>query len=575
MLQLTLAIHPSLTNAYPVQGVLLRGEQPTEWLATMSALGLDPSKTPCYPIPGQHPGQIWGAVLWASRPFQTIPTPYQGLQLAHGVLLLPEQTELYPALAPSTLRALLHNKRHFLHPTLGWVELFEPVDWQALLRPPAPSDWQASAPMAGIELPQTLRYLTVSTETVQDSLDQLDQAVMPDPETAPEPLTPLEKRRLEQLRRWRDAHQQPPPKSFLGKLLQRAQRPPDWTPELEAEWQALEDRQPPDNEQLFDWLQNDPEKGLAYAPPLNDGALGRGPSIEGKEPPLWSWMPRWLSTSLDQNGNRQSGRYQASNVGEALYERLRRQYQQTARDLAAQGKYDKAAFVYLRLLKQPLQAVEMLEKGQLYAQAASVCLEYLNDTRRAAQNAARAQQWERALQLYLELKDPLEIGRIYEQLDQPRLARQHYETVVKRFMDQEDYYEAAEFVLKQFGDKDRARAIYYQGWHSYVPSEECLDAYLATFETPAARQEALEVLYAEGIPFNQELVYMRTLLACRAQKSVDLAWLEQHAFQLVADHVQKAPALARYLLDWQPKDRHLGKDVLRYRRQDRRQRKRH
>ena len=576
MIQLQLHLRPDPKAAYPIQGVLLHQSGPMAWLQALQALGVDPMEVDCYPIPGTQPGQIWGAVIWLPAPVPALPFSYQGLHLIHDCLLVPPQTTLFPAVDGPTLQQLLLDKRHLLHPTLGLVELFEPIQWTALIQPPPLQAFQVQAPSPGIVVPQQLYTLSVSAATIQESLAQLDQAALPpEHQTPKKPLNESEKQRLKQLRHWRQAHKNPP-QGWLQRLWQKAQRHPDWTPELEAEWKGLEERNPPNSDQLLDLLKNDPEKGLVYAPPLSqEGSLGRGSGATTASG-NWSWVPRWLSDSMEEwqrQGHRESGRHQSAVVSDEWYSRLSIQYEQTAQLLAEQGKYAKAAFVYLRLLRRPKQAVDLLEKGGLYAEAASVCLEYLHDQRRAAENAVRAHQWALALQLYQALDDPLPLAQVYERLHQPELALAQYERFLQNLLAVYDFAEAGHFALTQLQDPERAKAIYLQGWQKRRDAEHCLKAYLALLPDAPARQQALLEIYEKEVSTPHVLPYLRLLLQYKKKEALPQPWLQAQAYRVVADYLPEIPQLARQLLYWHPDDRHLGKDVLRYRRQERQRKK--
>lgn len=572
-----LSIHPAAHTVHPIQGILIRGASPAVWLQALSQLGLDPEHTPCYPVPDLHPGQLWGAVLWLSAPVSTVEPPHQALQQVHNCLLLPERTTLHPALGSAALQDLLLCKRHFWHPQLGLVELFEAVDWLALLALPTPISATVITPEPGIQIAQEIYCLMAHIQPPEDGLSLLDEAALDEPHISERPpLTPLEKRRLEQLTRWRNAQKQSPPTNLIRRFFQRAFPTSPWTPALEEEYDALQQRTAPSSDDLVDLLKKDPNKGLSYAPPLNENGAGRGGQPTTNIPHGWNWKQHWDSTSLHQTGNRgnrNSGRHQSNYVSESAYDRLRRQYLETAAVFAEQGQYDKAAFVYLRLLRDVNKALTMLEKGKLYAQALSVCLQYTNDKRRAARYALQAQQLERALQLYQELDDPLEMGLLYEAMNQPDLAREQYERVLAELIDQQKFIDAGQFAYATLHDVERAKDLYLLGWEYSLKAEACLRRYLNLHTEEEAVKQAIERIYTQDITSKHADTFLRLLRSYHKEKRLPSTWLEEMAYRIVADHIQQKPSLLDYLLYFQRGDAQIVKDVLRYHRQVRKKRK--
>lgn len=569
-LSLPLTLVPSSDNSYPLLGLLIQGAAPKVWLAALMALHVEESQVLCYPIPDRHPNQIWGCLVAFSSPIQAAAvSPHLPLQCAHDYLFLPEHSQFLPVLEARALGELLLEKSYLLHPTLGLVELFEPLDWATLFVAPTAHPLTSQAPEEGVPLPNKIQIFTVEAAPVEESLGFLD-AVVPEREDLQDaPLTAAEVFRLRKLRAWKEAHlqqqNQPEAKGLWARLQEKIRSTPPWTEELEQELQALESRYQNPMNRLVDLLKEDPEKALKYAIPLNNNQIGRGYGQKDGQG-TWDWMPRWANTTLFQSNSDSgynSGRSYA--VPNEQYYELQKQYRASAEQLIREGKYDKAAFIYLRLLRTPKIAAETLMKGELYEEAASIHLKYLNDEASAAFCYEKANRLEKALELYKKLEKNNKVGELYQQLGKPELAAVYYEKVLTAFLENKKYHTAAHYCKDKLQDEERAYELAFAGWFHGKAPVQCLQYCIEGLESAAAQREFLENFYQENFTDGRLLEFLQVLRAYYNQKEKEQTWVRALAYLVITDHAEEDVNLLRQLLYFNDKDMHLSKDILRHR----------
>lgn len=565
-LSLPLRLVPASSNSYPLQGILIQGEQPTTWLKALLHLKIEESKVICYAIPDRCPNQIWGCLVLLPSPIKASNvTPYIALQYACDYLFLPEYSQISPVLETKALAALLYNKHHLLHPTLGLVELFEPLQWVDLFSKPPLHNLTSQTPKEGLPIPEKIRIITVEAAPIEESLGTLD-ALVPEREDLQEtPLTAAEIFRLKKLRAWREAclqqKNQPEAKSLWARLQQKIRTTPTWTNELEAELEQLERRYKNPMNRLVDLLKTDPEKALRYAIPLNTGQIGRGYGATESNN-NWNWMPRWATNNLFQSS---TTNYSAGNsyaVPNNQYYELQKQYKATADQLIKEKKFDKAAFVYLRLLRDYNTAAETLIKGDFYEQAASIYLQYLNDEANAASCYEKANRLEKALLLYKKLENNSKVGDLYQQLGQTELAVVYYEKVLKSFITNRKYHTAAMFCIEKMMDKKRAFELCFSGWSLGLEPFKCLQYCLDNLPEQFTSHSFLEKLYKDGLKGDRLVEFLQFL--SHYYKKEQPSWVRSFAYSIITDHLEHDHNLLRQILFFNKKDPHLSKDILRY-----------
>jgi tetratricopeptide (TPR) repeat protein len=569
---LPLTLVPTASNSYPLQGILIQGAAPLAWLQALSQLRLEEEQVICYAVPDRQPNQIWGCLVVTNTPIKaTDIAPHLALQWVHQSLFIPEHCQLSPHLTAAGLSDILFNKNHLLHPSLGLVELFEPLDWSSLLLPPLQHNSISKAPEEGSIMPDTIKVFTVEAAPITESLDSLDAVVPQRKDLQNKPLSAAEVLRLKKLRAWKEHHlqqkDQPKAKGLWARLQDKVRAVPPWTEELEQELEALEQRNKHPMSRLVDLFKEDPEEALKYAIPLHNGQIGRGygSSTEGGN---WDWMPRWASTSLFQSSSG-SGGYSSSgsfSVPNSEYYELQRQYQVAAQKLIKEGKFDKAAFIYLRLLRSPKLAAETLIKNGSYEQAASIYLKYLNDKPNAAFCYEKANRLQQALELYKELGNNKKVGDLYQQLGQAALAKTYYEKVLEKFLEGKKYHAAALFCADVLDDEERSFELAFAGWFHGTKPIECLQYCLDALVDSLAERAFLEDLYKNGFTENRLTEFLQILRNYYNQEEEEqLPWVRALAYQAITDNAPQAPHLLRQLLYFNPKDKHLSKDILRFR----------
>ena len=557
-------------NTYPVGGLLIRGTQPGGWVAEVQRMGLALQQCVVYALPGAMPNSVWGCLV--ALPVGTTvadPGPNAACQLAEGLLYLPERAALYPALTPDELPRLLRQVPHLLHPELGLVELADVVNWGQRLTLPAELPMTVLRPAEPVAEParvHSFRVVPVAPEAVLAGLaDGFGNAAG---EPIDKPLTLLEKVKLGLLRtlfrkedaaKPTDSATQP---TGLADWLQRLFSPGnELVNRLQQDFEKLDERNQQQLDKLLKLLRDNPELALKYALPLDPEGTGRGGNTGGS---LFNWSVRWLDFSLLGTDSSGRGRGGGPTLAEAQYAALQAQYNQTAEAFIQQQDHRKAAFVYLKLLKEPLHAAQILEAGKLYAEAAAIYLKSLNNKVKAADCYEKGQMTHEAIALYTELQQHEKVGDLYCAINQRQQGIVHYQQVVMDYAQRHQYVKAALLCRHKIGDPAAAQAMLLNGWRDQHDAGNCLNNYFANMADEPQWRAAIEAVYANEVnPENREAFL--TVMRHEFGKQTDFSpRIREIAYELIAAELPDKPGILVQLKAFNPTDKLVVKDVIRY-----------
>ena len=243
-------------------------------------------------------------------------------------------------------------------------------------------------------------------------------------------------------------------------------------------------------EKLLRLFERDPDRALKYAIPMTENAQGRGAGQASNQ--LSKRTPDFSLTGLFGGG-------QPTDHWDMDY-RLRQKLQQSYREQAnreqALGRYRRAAYIFAHLLGDLNAAAKALEKGQSFGEAA-VLYKRLGDNRKQASCLALAGRTQEAAEIYEGLGDYLASGELWEEVNNPILAREAFEKAIANAMRNDDPVTAAKLTDQKLLDREAGLGILSQAWPH---SNRAFDAMCLAFHWhaqgghhEAAREQLVEL----------------------------------------------------------------------------------
>ncbi len=478
-------------------------------------------------------------------------------QRVHSLLYIPENSELSPAITDEELTEMLKDRLHVFHPAIGWVELEEPVNWEALIDPPLSVEKMPIRPEAPVVVPATVHSFHIQGLPPEEVLERLDAQLFPEKADLQKgPLSFLEKMLLVLLRLlcWGLL---PLFKIRLGPKatawLRRRQK------RLSEKTHDLEERNKQEVDKLLDMFRDDPEEALRYAIPLDSDGTSRGKELS----PAFRLVRRWNELTLSGRRSGTGGGTVAGMNDE--FERLKRQYHSTAKVLLGKGDHRKAAFVYLRLLKDYRLAAQTLEEGGLYAEAASIYLEHSRDKVKAAECYEKGQLIQPAIDLYLELGKDEKVGDLYRSINRREEAGLYYTKVVNGYTENGQYLKASSVVREKMDDQERAQSLLMEGWRTNKDAERCLDNYFSHIRDERHLEAEIKRLYMQDTDERQRGVFLEVLKHAYRRGGGAGQASREIAYEIVAQLIKDDPAVAAALQSFNERDTNLTKDILKFR----------
>lgn len=560
-----LNLKPYHKNLHPVVGLLIKSPSPLHWVKQMQKLDVTLHQAEIYPLPGATANSIWGCLIFLNDVSVTDAGANAFCQLAENILFLPEHALLYPTLLSGELQKLLKNKKHILHPEIGFYELGEALNPCDLITLPKEKAIEITSPLASAFIPLTIRSYQVKNTEPEQLLRQMEAQFPEGKKFEEKPLNPLEHLKLFFYRQILGSGQGSEGSvtdnsilarflNRLGKLLSKDDVP--LSEKMQADLADLERRNEKHLDKLLAMLRDNPTEALKYALPLDENGSSRG-GVNG----IFKISHRWLDFSLF--GNSASGSGSAAFSGDA-YMKLQAEYQATARRLIAEKEYRKAAFVYMKLLKNPYEAATCLEQGELYQEAAIVYQKYCNNISKAAECYEKARMIQNAIDLYKEIGDNEKIGDLYALINNRKEALRYYKIVADNYISNHKYLKASFVYGKKMQDQASAQEILLQGWRKNLDAFNCLNNYLANIDNEkAVAAEIMSLYHNEVTPVNSQ-TFLR-ILTYEFEKAQEVKPLiKDLAHQIIVSNVKNDPSIITYLKSFGKSDKLLLKDTLRF-----------
>ncbi len=331
--------------------------------------------------------------------------------------------------------------------------------------------------------------------------------------------------------------------------------------------EQLENARNKELDRLSRMLDEDPDNGLSYAIPL----AGKEGQPRGASPPGASLVRRGTNFSL--NNLRGGQAVDPWGMSEKMRMELRQKYLKAANRELALGRFRRAAYIFSELLGDHNAAANALKQGRHFREAAVIYRDLIKNKALAAECLEEGGLITEAIALREELKQWLEVARLYTRIERPDEARAAYRKAVDEALARMDRVSAARILSDSMGEHDEALAALSAGWPDTPQAEQCLTAQFALLGKLGRHGAALKVvqgLRAHKLPdwqtqtaveicSRQSLVYPDA--AFRA-KSADTTRVL--AGQLMAKATDRVRALTTAVANLAPEDRLLSRDAGRY-----------
>jgi len=561
-------IKPFHKNSYPKGGVLIKSPEAKVWLLELYKIGIDPEDTSMYALPGNIPNEIFGCLV----------VPKDGVRIAdigknsymqclNTKLFIPENTVIFPELNEVEWTKHFTADRYVMHQDIGLVELTDPVEWNLFLEMPNAGQAEIITPLAGIYIPNTIRSYSIEADEKKLAEDIENQVGGAD--TAKD--VPFN----------------------VDKIMKGNQREID---------------------KLLKYLEKHPEQALALGIPLDVMGSSRGggggrfvfgktrgnlfdsdsdfrtvlyvlgvgvvlfiliqivfSNGSGKSSAFPVFIiilvGRFIYSFLNKSGSdtsRHSNSERAATIADDKFAILQNRYEKLANDYVDQKEYQKAAGIYLKLLKNNFRAAQVLEEGGYYGEAGAIYLKHCKEKARAAECFEKGKLYTQAIDIYEELGETEKVGDLYTHLKKEKEANHYYEMVAENYIKNKQYVKASLIYRKKMKLPLKGQALLLDGWHSKLDAHNCLNNFFTNIENTDVLLGEIKRFYSDELEENRKEAFLQVIkLEFHKHESLQ-APIKEIAYEIIAGCIDNNPLMASELIGFNPEDRSLSKDVMKF-----------
>lgn len=516
----------------------------------------------------------------------------------HERVAVPAGMRLDPRLSAEEAQRLLYYHAYFFHPVIGLVA-FEETDAilpQSLIVPPLArtTSWMGAVP--GRSQPPPLRQVLLTLPEEDDLFGKAGEdigSLSPKDLQSKAPLLERLKDKLKggaagagmgllaglgglakMLGAGKSPPSRPPPLPGQSKsggnagpggpgMLERLQ---DWTAK---QLEKLQQQRESEVRRLLRMLENNPELGLRHAIPFGgeNAARGRAPTPGG------SLMDR--NPTYGRRGA--GGPADVWNFSAQSQWALQQKYRELANRELAEGRYDRAAYIFAELLGDWHGAAGALARGRRFQEAAKIYGARLNNKGLAAKCLEDGGLLVDAVLLYAELGQHEKCGDLYRLLGREREAVAAFHEAIRG---SKDRLHDARILFEKLNQQDLALGVLASGHPHSGQAGSCLETHFEYLGRIGATDAALALATSLADPARQlpkALAMVESLSAIYRQQGVDpevQARLGSVAVGVIGTALSRSPEhedkLLQMLPQFAPSDRLLKRDAGRF--MDQRQR---
>lgn len=317
---------------------------------------------------------------------------------------------------------------------------------------------------------------------------------------------------------------------------------------------------------LMNLLEMNPDEGLKWALPLG------GAGHRGMAPPSSHLSQRNPNFSMGNLGG--GGPADHWDLSFQRQQELVQKYRELANREINLGRFRRAAYIFAELLSDYGSAADVLKQGKHWREASLLYKDKLNNTRAAAECLEKGGFWTEAIELHLELKQYIQAGDLYRQLEQEEAATKCYEIAVAECRDRRDYIGAADLLEKKLGDIPRTISCLEEAWPHSNQAIAALRELFEAFKRHGLHEKAKETIHrvCTGFSPSQTLVALVETLSETATDYPDRAVKHSaaDATRVISSELLVRPQtidksrILQAVRRLEPSDRLLSRDCLRF-----------
>ncbi len=272
-----------------------------------------------------------------------------------------------------------------------------------------------------------------------------------------------------------------------------------------------------------------------------------------------------IITALDKDtmGSSGSGGGGTAYLESSMFDKVRQAYEDMARKYLKEGNYKGAAQVYMNLLQDNYRGASTLADGGLYNEAAFIYLKKLYNKEQAAQCYEKAKNYKKAIELFRELNQKEKVGDLYLKINDRENAHHFYQMVIDDYVHNRQMVKASLIYRKKMDMPEKAQEHLLKGWRRDWDGYNCLNNYFANIADMNVLQQAIRQQYKE-LSDVQKRTYL-SLMKHEFKKDESLRTLTRDiAYEIVAGQVRQHPDVVSELKFFNPEDKNILKDILRF-----------
>lgn len=247
----------------------------------------------------------------------------------------------------------------------------------------------------------------------------------------------------------------------------------------------------------------------------------------------------------------------------SMFDKVRQTYEDLASKYIKEGNYKGAAQIYMNLLQDNYRGASTLADGELYNEAAFVYLKKLYNKEQAAQCYEKGKSYKKAIDLFRELNQKEKVGDLYLKINDRENAHHFYQMVIDDYVQNRQMVKASLIYRKKMDMPEKAQENLLKGWRRDWDGYNCLNNYFANISDLNVLQQAIRQQYKE-LPAVQQATYLN-LMKHEFNKDESLRTLTRDiAYEIVAEQVAKHPDVVSELKFFNPEDKNIMKDILRF-----------
>ncbi|WP_395737184.1 hypothetical protein [Prosthecobacter sp.] len=442
--------------------------------------------------------------------------------LEHGSVAVPASMRLDPALTAEEARRLLHFAFYFYHPAMGLVAFDEAdaITAEALIVPPLArtSSW-LQALHGHAPPPRLSRVMLILPEDLNDLFGDAAQDIGSQSPKDLQSKAPLLERLRDKLaggaavagmgvlgivgglakmfgagKSVAGGGGSESPGSAPGKgsanlrgipLMDRLMK---WTAE---QFEKLQRQREHELQRLMKLLETNPELGLRYALPFGGGEASRGTAPPGG---------RLSERNPVFGARRGGGPADVWDLAPQTQWQLQQKYRELANREIAEGRFDRAAYIYAELLGDWHSAAGALARGRRHQEAAKIYLTKLNNKPLAAKCLEDGGLLADAVLLYGELGQHEKCGDLLRQMGHEREAVAAYHAAIKHSGDR---LNDARILFEKLQQHGLAISVLASGYPHSSQASQCLERHFDYLARLDAAPEALALSRSLSDPARQ------------------------------------------------------------------------